>query len=222
MKKHSESGSILPVITIIILAALLIGTAIFAYATVNSRNQYKNESDRLSAIAVTAAKKQQAIDLQKKFDEDIKKPYKSFKGPIALGSINFQYPKTWSAYVDQSDNGQPINGYFYPDIIPGLQSGTAYALRVELVGDDYSQVLQQFDSQIKDGTVKASAYKPPKMVDVANVQVGTLLRGNITDDFQGIMVVIKVRDKTLQISTQTNTFAPDFTNIVLKNLTFNP
>ncbi|MEK7096314.1 MAG: hypothetical protein AAB896_03435, partial [Patescibacteria group bacterium] len=132
------------------------------------------------------------------------------------------YPKTWSGYVDESVSSQPINGYFHPAIVPGLQSKAAYALRVELVDTDYSSVLGQHDSEIKDGSTKASAYIPPKMVAVTNVQPGIRLDGVLDSSTSGSMIIIKVRDKTLQVYTQSNDFLNDFNNTILTSLTFAP
>lgn len=222
MRPKDQSGSILTIATIVILSLVLIGTAIFAVTAYNDKQKYKNESDKLVAAAVDQAKQQQSTELQAQFAQDSKKPFKTFKGPVALGSISFRYPRTWSAYVDQTDTSQPINGYFHPDAVPGLESGTALALRVELLDTGYSDTLAGFDSQLETGDVKAEAYIPPKLAKVKNVQAGTLLSGNITEEFQGQMLVIKVRDKTLQLSTQSQDFADDFTGTVLKSLKFNP
>lgn len=218
----NQRGSVASLGLLVFLGVALIGALIFGGWAYKGRQDYKNNSDTKTSAAVESAKKAQASELQKVFDEQQKKPSVSYKGPTTYGTITFDYPKTWSGYVDGSVSGEPINGYFYPQIVPGLQSKSAYALRVELVDSEYASILQQHDSQVKDGTAKASAYVPPKMVGVANVQPGTRFDGVLDQDITGSMVIIKVRDKTLEVYTQSNDFLSDFNNTVLPSLTFAP
>lgn len=220
---NSGSGhgsSMLLTITLVALLLLSLGFGIWAFM---GRQDYKNKSDQKAAAAVEKAKKEQAIQLNAQFAEQSKSPYKVFSGSPTYGSISFNYPKTWSAYVD-TNGSQPINGYFHPDQVPGLQSKTAFALRLELVDTDYTQVVGQFNSKIKTGVVKAKAYLPPKLNGVANVQPGTMLSGQVGSEKtqQGTMLVIKVRDKTLLISTLSNSFLKDFSDAVLASLNFSP
>lgn len=210
---------------IAILALLLIIAIVFGVWAYGQMQDYKNNSDAKSAAAVAAAEKTQALKLQAQFADQAKSPYKVFKGSPTYGTVSFNYPKTWSAYVT-SDSNEPINAYFNPDQVPGVDSDTALPLRVELLDTDYSQAVAQFTSQITDGSVKATAYIPPKMKDSANVAPGTRFDGQIgqndNGNIQGSMVIIKVRDKTLQISTQTQAGIDDFNNIILASLSFAP
>src|SRR5579862_836159 len=148
---------------IAILALLLITSLIFGGWAFSKMQDYKNNSDKKSAAAVAAAQKQLTAQLQAEFDQQSKSPNKTFVGSSTYGAITFNYPKTWSAYVDTTNASEPINGYFYPDTVPGIQGQTAYALRVELVSTAYSQILQQYSSQITQGTVTAKAYVPPRL-----------------------------------------------------------
>ena len=209
----------------IVLVVLLIAALAFGGWSFSQMRHYKNDSDQMVATAVAKAKKDQQVQLQQQFAEQSKSPFKTFHGSSTFGSLTFSYPKTWSAYVDTNNQSEPINGYFQPDVVSGTQSHTAYALRLELVSTDYSQVMQQFSSYITRGTVTAKAYVPPKMQGAANVVPGSLLSGQINNQDQtqnGQMLVIKVRDKTLEISTQANSFTADFNNTILSTLTFVP
>lgn len=208
-----------------ILVILLIAAVVFGVWAFKGRQDYKDNSDARVAAAVDAAKKTQAAQLQAQFDQQSKAPYKVFTGSATYGSITFNYPKTWSAYVDTTSSSEPINGYFHPGVVPGAQSNTAFALRLELVNTDYSQVIQQMSSGITQDTVTAKAYTPPKLNGVANVQAGTLFTGQINqqDSSQnGTMLVIKVRDKTMEIYTESNNYLSDFNNIIMPSLTFAP
>jgi hypothetical protein len=222
---HSGSNSSKNILIEIILTVLLIASLVFGGWAFSKMQDYKNNSDKKTAAAVAVANKIQAAQLQAQFDQQSKSPNKTFTGSPTYGSITFNYPKTWSAYVDTSSSSEPINGYFYPDIVPGTQSKTAYALRVELVSSDYSQIMQQFSSQITQGTVTSKAYVPPKLQGTANVAAGSYLSGQINSQDQtqnGNMLVMKVRDKTLEIYSESTTFAADFNNTVLSGLSFAP
>jgi hypothetical protein len=212
-------------IPLIIVSLLLVAALAFGIWAFGGRQDYKNNVDKKIAAAVAEAKKEQATQLQAQFEEQAKSPYKTFTGSATYGSVSFQYPKSWSAYVN-SDSNEPINAYFFPGEVPGTDSQTAYPLRVELVNTDYSQVVQQFSSQLSQGNLRASAYIPEKMKGKANVLAGTRFDGAIgqsgSNDINGSMLVIKVRDKTLQISTQTQAGVKDFDNIILPALTFVP
>ena len=222
---NSGGGSRRSSLTMIVLIILLIASLAFGGWAFSKMSDYKNNSDKKASQAVARAEANQKIQLQAQFDQQSKSPNKTFQGPATFGSLSFNYPKTWSTYVDTSSDNEPINAYFYPDQVPGIQSKAAYALRVELVSTDYSQLLQQDASQISRGTVTARAYVPPKMQGVTNVVAGTYLSGQINPQDQtqqGNMVIIKVRDKTLQIYSESNQFSSDFNNTVLASLTFVP
>lgn len=212
--------------TVILLAVLFLVSLGFGFWAFSGRQDYKNNTDKKIAAAVTIAKAQQSAADKVNYDTLIKQPYKAFSGSATFGTISFSYPKTWSAYVDQTDSNEPINAYFYPGEVPGVQSSTAYPLRLELVSTDYAQVVEQYTSMVTQGDAKSSAYIPPKMAGVKNVQPGVRLDGALWQDNnvkqRGTMVIIKVRDKTLQIYSQSPDFASDFNNIILPSLTFVP
>jgi len=214
-------------IIIAVLAVLFIAAAGFCFWSFSGRQDYKNNVDAKVATAVTAAQKAEDAKQQQVYNDQLKKPYKTYSGSTTFGSVNFNYPLTYSAYVDTTSSSQPIEGYFQPGVVPGLQSNAAFALRVELVDTAYSQVINQFSSDIQQGKVTAAAYVPPKMKSVSNVQTGTLINGPITQDQNGngqtgAMLIIPVRDKTLQIYTESSDYLSDFNNIVLPSLTFVP
>jgi hypothetical protein len=209
-----------------VLIAAVIGIGAFAASQYQQNQDYKNKFDDKVKQEVTKAEAAQAAKLNQDFAEREKSPSKTFKGPATYGSIQFKYPKSWSAYVDQSGSSKPINGYFFPGVVPSTvqnsRTPTAFALRLELVDTDYDQIVKQMDSQITQGNLKASAYVPPQMKGKADVQTGVRFDGQIEQNLSGSMVVIKVRDKTLKIYTESAKYLSDFNDTVLKNLTFSP
>jgi hypothetical protein len=210
---------------IIVLALLLVGSLAFGLWAYSQAQDYKKNSDQKTALTVAKAQAAQKTQLQAQFDEQSKSPNKTFHGSTTYGSVTFNYPKTWSAYIDTSSTNEPINGYFHPDVVPATQSKVAYALRVELVNTDYAQLLTQYTSAISAGSVTSKAYLPPKMKGVSNVTPGVYMTGKINSQDQtqsGNMVAIKVRDKTLLIYSDSNDYKKDFNDTILGSLTFAP
>jgi hypothetical protein len=214
------SGGMKKTVIIVILFILLVASVVFGFQQYSKAKDYKDNVDKKISAALAQAQAAQAKQVQDDFDKANTKPFNG-----SYGSISFNYPKTWSAYVDTSGSSDLINGYFQPDTVPGIQSKTAYALRVELLNSDYSQVMQQLNSQVKNGSVTAAAYVPPKLKGNPNVVPGTFLKGKVNNSDQtqvGQMAVIKIRDKTLEIYTENMTYANDFNNIILASLNFAP
>jgi hypothetical protein len=222
MHSQNQNGGI---VVTAILSVLLLFSLIFGIWAFAGQQDYKNNTNAKVDAAVATAKKDQAIQLQKQFDEQSKSPIKTYTGPATYGSVSFAYPKTWSAYIEESGSSQPINGYFHPNIVPGTESNTAYALRVELVGDSYSDTVHQYDNDVSTGKVTAKPFLPTKLAKTANVSPGLRLDGDFSNGQEsqnGAMVIMAVRDKTLKVYTQSIDFLPDFNNVVLTSLTFSP
>lgn len=170
------------------------------------------------AVAIAEENTKTAKD--KEFVEKEKNPLKEYKGPAAYGTVSIHYPKTWSAFVTETNSGStPVDGYFHPGFVPGIQSETDFALRVKVVSQQYADVMKQFESKAKAGKVKVSPYTAPKL---GSAVVGSRVDGEINTGQQDSMVLFPLRDKTIEISTESNQFLGDFNSIILANLTFVP
>ena len=156
------------------------------------------------------AEKQQADKLEAAFVEREKVPNISFSGPSDFGTLSFKYPKTWSVYVDSDvSSSSGYLAYFNPGQVPSTKSAKSrYALRVSIVNDDYDTVLRGFEARVKKGDLKSSTVK------AANGEAGTRLDGAFTTDIRGAAVIFKIRDKTVQIRTDANTFSQDFDTLI--------
>lgn len=206
-------------VALIISLLLLIAVAIFGFWAFSGRQDYKDNVDKKISQAVSEAKAQVAAAKDKEFLEKEKSPFKQYKGPSKFASVEITYPKTWSAFVTETDkSGTPIDGYFHPLFVPGKDSGTNFALRVQVLGQSYDTELRQFDSRAKAGKVKISPYKSPKVPDV----LGARIEGEINPGQKATMVLFPVRDKTLKIYTESEQFLNDFNNTILSNLVFVP
>ena len=221
MKVNSQAGTINVLLVPLILAVLFfIGAAAFGYWAFMSRQDYKNNADQKVAAAVAIAKQQQSSTDQASFTQAEKNPLRTYTGPEAYGSLNVSYPKTWSAYVAEQDNSNtPLDGYFYPGAVPDVSNqNSSFALRISVLQEAYSQVLSDFQSQVQAGQVKVTPYALPKVPS----DVGSRVTGQIAQNKQGDIVILPMRDKTIEIWTEAQQFEGDFNNNILPNVTFSP
>lgn len=216
-KNNNQRGEINSlVIVIVVLIILVLGLGGFGVWSYMNYTDQKNHVDIKIAAAVADAKKVQSDSDATNFAEQAKLPTKTFVGPDDLGHPQFSYPKTWSAYVgnNNSDGTGNFEAYFHPDFVPPLTSGTAFALRFSISNTAYDQSLLVYDDAIKQGVLKSS----PITVDSVT---GIRLDGSFGPNIKGSMVIVKIRDKTLRVFTESPDFRPDFDNYILKSLRFN-
>jgi hypothetical protein len=215
--KSQQAGSInVLVIPLILAVVFFFGALAFGLWAYSSRQDYKDNVDAKIATAVGVAQKETATEKDNEFIEREKQPLKDYRGPASAGTLSIKYPKTWAAYIDESDDG--LEAYFHPNVVPGLDSEAAYALRVQVADKSYSEELKSFDSSVKAGKTKASPYKP---VNVEGV-VGTQLTGDIGDGKTGTLILLPLRDKTIKLWTEADQFSSDFVNNILANFKFVP
>jgi len=214
-KRTSESGEVNPLLLVsVVLTILVLGLGSFSiWAYVNYNDQKDNVDQKISA-AVATAKKQQSDADATKFAEQEKQPNRKFTGPSDLGSVELSYPKTWSVYVDKDGSNSNYEAYFAAGVVPPISGKTPYALRVTVERKAYEDVIQAYQSKVKKGELKSSSI-------TLQGQTGTRLDGSFSDDVKGSMVLFKVRDKTLEVYTQSDTFTSDYEKIILPSLSFN-
>lgn len=206
-------------IPLILVVVLLLAVSGFAFWAFSGRQEYKNETDKIVATQVQIAKKETETAKDNEFAEKEKQPLKTYQGPSELSSVIIKYPKTWSGYVnDNGGSGTPIDGYFHPTTVPGIQSGTAYALRVKVVDSSFSDEVRSFDSQVKKGVARATSYSNKNVPGV----VGTRIDGEIDNKQQGIVILMPAREKTIKIYTLSDQYYKDFENNILPNFSFTP
>ena len=206
-------------IPLIVIGTILLADAIFAIWAYSGRQDFKNNVDKKIETAVEIAKKQTASAKDNEFVEKEKNPLKTYRGPEAYGSVVVKYPKTWSAYVVEGGNSSnPVDGYFNPDFVPGVQTSSVYALRIQVVPSAYDRELDRYDAFVQKGTVKVVPFRFPKVKSI----VGVRLNGEIANGKQGSLILVPLRDKTLKVFTETNSFVADFNKFILPNLKFSP
>jgi len=207
------------IIPFILVLLLFMGASAFGLWAFSERATYKNDAQKLIDKQVAITKQAVATAKDKEFVEKEKIPTKAYTGPATFGSVEFNYPKTWSAYIDETGKGgTPLDGYLHPNFVPAIDSGTAFALRVQVSEKSYDEELKGLESDVKAGKVTVTPYRAEKVPDV----LGSKIEGELNDGQKDIMVIFPLRDKTIKISTEAASFAGDFSNIILKSLKFVP
>jgi len=195
----------------IITTAISVGVLIWALM---NYFQEKNTVDTQVATAVAEARKEQADQDELKFQEREKDPNRTFAGPEDYGRLQFQYPKTWSLYIEKdASTGSTYEAYLNPVAVPPISNSTQVALRVLIESKDYDQVINSYQTAVRRGDLTSSTVK-------ADEQTGTRLDGKFSNDIRGSAVIFKIRDKTVTLRTDAETFRADF-DALIATITFN-
>ncbi len=202
---HIDWWIITTILSIFIILGLIV-LSVWLY--INYDDQKTNVNNKV-AVAVSAAKNSQRSSDEVKFTEREKEPNREFVGPNDYGRVTFDYPKTWSVYVDKDvvSGGGKYEAYLNPITVPLVSPTQQFAIRVVIEQKDYDVVVASYDTLVKKGDLKASSV-------TADGNNGTRLDGNFTKDIRGSAVLFKIRDKTLTIRTDANTFKSDFKKII--------
>jgi hypothetical protein len=218
LKRLDSKGFATNSLFTILFVVLFVASSAFGVWAFMSRTDYKNNSDKKSADAVEVAKTEQRSTDETDFLEREKQPFETYNGPSEFGSIKIVYPKTWELYVDtKSTGGTSVDGYGHPGYVPGITSDTAFALRFQVISADYASQLKMFESATKNATVVVSPFRAELVSDI----LGSRINGQISTKRTGSVVLIPLRDKTLKIWTESDTYVNDF-NEILKNLSYSP
>lgn len=210
-EQGAVSGSMIAIVGLIVLVLGAGSFGIWAYM------QYDDASANLKGkvdLAVAEAKKEQADEDEQKFAEREKEPNRLFVGPDDYGRLTFNYPKTWSVFeAKDTAKGGTYEAYLNPIVVPPVTTIQQFALRVTIEEKDYDQVVDTYERLVKKGELRSSATS-------SNGHSGTRFDGNFNKNIRGSAVLYKIRDKTVTIRTDANTFKPDFEKII-KTIDFN-
>lgn len=212
----SERGGINPLLIPLALATIFFAGALGFGVWANSgRTNYKNNTDQIVEKAVTVAVERANTSKDNEFLEKEKQPFRTYQGTDTVGSFNVQYPKTWSVYSNDTPGQASV--IFHPGFVPSNDK-TAYALKVEVMTKPYDSVASGFTNDVKTNKLKAVPYALPKVPGA----VGLRLEGELKDKERGTIVILPLRDKTIQITSESVSFARDLNETILPNFIFNP
>jgi hypothetical protein len=212
-ERGAVNGQLVAIIGLLVIIVILSGVSAWLYV---QYDEQKTKVDNKISLAVAAAKKEQADSDEVEFEKREKEPNLEFAGPDDLGHVSFMYPKTWSVYVDsESSSGSPAyEAYLNPRVVPSVNDQSAqFALRVTIQNLAFDKALEKYRALIKKGDLSSSPIS-------VNGHDGTRLDGSFTKNIRGAAVMFKIRDKTLTVQTDADTFKPDFENII-KTIKYN-
>lgn len=192
------------------LIVLVLGSGSLAIWSFMNYNEAKTDLDGKIALAKAEAKKEQAEEDEAKFAEREKEPRREFIGPDDYGRLSFTYPKTWSVYVAKdARKGGDYEAFLHPVQVPSLEQEATQqvALRVQVINREYSEYLEDYEGLLEDKKIES------KSVNVYG-ETGVYLWGAFSDDIRGAAVIFKLRDKTVIMRTDADTFRPDFDKLI--------
>ncbi len=202
-------------IPLVIAVVFLLGVAGFAAWSYTSYVDAQKVEQAEIDEAVEAAETKLTSELEAAFVEREKKPTRTYTSPQSSGSVKLVYPKTWSVYSQEDAQDGTVETFMHPNYVRDIGSDEPVALKMSVTSKDYPGEVEDYQSKAEKGEVRVKA------LTIAGT-TGVRVDGNIVDDFDGSMVIFQVRDKTLKIWTENNSYIKDFNDIILKNLTFSP
>lgn len=214
--KKDNSGLIKTIIIIALSLALLTFVGLFVWMTLQYNEVSGDVQDKID-MAVAVAKDEQAVKMENAFLEREKYPYKTFSGPVDYGELTFEYPKTWSVYVaaDASSGGE-FSAYLNPGQVDAIGRNTLSALEVKIVNKGFDNVVSEYQRALES---KNSGLTVESIV--VNGTTANKYSGKIPNtEFNGYIVIFKIRDKTAILQTDSVFFKDDFDKII-STITFN-
>lgn len=212
-ERGAVQRSLLAIIGLLLLVVILGVFGTWSY--LNYLDQKKDVDGKISDAAAQARLEQSDKD-EADFAARENKDTRQFSGPADYGHLTFDYPKKWSAYqaTDVSEGGgATYEAYLNPDLVPPVSETQKFALRVKIEQITYDKAVASYNDEVKKGDLKSSVYSDGK-------HTGTMLTGTFNEDIIGTAVLIKMRDRTLTIRTDGDTFKDVF-DAILKTVSFN-
>ncbi len=213
-RKNSELVKTILIIVISLVAVTFIGLFVW---TLVRYNDASTDLDKKISDAVAIAEEKQALELEKEFSEREKDPYRTFSGPADYGELTFEYPKTWSVYVaSDAAKGGDFSAYFNPIEVEPMSNTTVNALRLTIQNKNFESVAQDYQKAIEARDSNLNMESITVFETAANRYSGTIPG----TEFNGYVVIFKIRDKTAILRTDSVLFKEDFDRI-LETVTFN-
>lgn len=217
MKLYKNEVGALNVLLMPLIVASILFFATFGFAVWSYMGMvdYRDNVDQKIQTAVNVAVEKNSTDKDNEFLEKEKNPLKTYKGPAVLGSISFDYPKTWSGYYVEKDKDMYL--IMQQNLVNGDQN-TYYHLRVDVANTSYDSNMKSYEGSLKKGIISAKPFRLAKLPDI----LGTRFDGEVQNGVKGSTILIPSREKTIIISTYNEQAVNDLNNIVLPSFTFTP
>ncbi|MBR0133883.1 hypothetical protein IJM16_01290 [Candidatus Saccharibacteria bacterium] len=212
MPDSGKKSSIIETIILVVVCLIAATAIVLAVMFYMQYNELQTDFEtQLNIKEVEAKKEQKEIDDQNYLDQS-KLPNTLFTGPSDYGSIGFYYPKTWSVYIesDGSDNSDFVS-YFAPtQVNPIKDKDSRYALRFSIIRKQSDDAMKPYDNKVKKGELTAKPFNAD-----SNRISGTLYEGTVDKNIEGMVLVIKVNDKTAILQCDSDeVFRTDFEALI--------
>ena len=218
-KKKDIAGLVKTIVIIVLslIAVTFIGLFIWMFTQYNEVQT--DVEGKINEKVAEAKYEQKEADIAQ-FVEDEKYPYKTFSGPVDYGQLTFEYPKTWSVYVENAaTGGGEFNAYFNPIQVNAVSEDTINALRVIIKNESFDAVSETYkrDLESKDAKLSMESVTIGRDKNItANRYTGTIPGTELS----GFFVTFKIRDKTAILRTDSVLFQEEFDKL-LNTVTFN-
>jgi len=217
IEPKKDASGLFKLIAIIILSLVsvtFLGLFIWMAA---QYNEIRANVDTITEQEVAKAKDEQKTASEEKCEKEKNEPYRVFRGPDDYGSLSFSYPKRWSAYVESdASNGGDYKAYFNPDVIEPINKTNINALRLQILNKNFDEVTATYQKEIDKKDSRLSVRSVVVNEVNANLYTG-VIPGT---EFEGFILVFKIRDKTAIMQTDSILFENDF-NDIIETIEFN-
>lgn len=214
VKTETNKVAIIIVIILSILVVTFIG--LFIWKTI-AYNEVKTDVNSQISIAVAKAVDEKTTELELEFAEREKNPYNTFAGPVDYGELSFEYPKTWSVYIESdASKGGDFSAYFNPKEVETVSKDSINALRLTISTKSFESVVAEYQRTLSSKDSKLSVSTMMINGTTANVYSGKIPG----TDLNGYIVIFKIRDKSVILRTDSTLFTDDF-NKVISSIDFN-
>lgn len=205
-------------IALIALGVIALILGILFVLKLKDYNELSADIDGKIAMSTAEAVDENSAKLEKEFAEREKSPLRSFTGPEDYGALSFDYPKTWGIYVDSdASKGGDYVAYFNPvQIDPLSDKASVYALRLTITNTSFEKTVAKYQNLLSQKKTNLSMNTITVNGTVANHYSGTIPG----TDFNGYIVIIKIRDKSAILQTDSYLFEADY-NKLLDSIQFN-
>jgi hypothetical protein len=211
----NKTANLIKTILLAVFIVATLGLTCLAIVMYTNWQDAESDVDGKVSLAVASAENKLRTKLEDEFAEKEKYPFTSLITPADLGSLSIEYPKTWSVYIpnDGNDGTNKFEAYLNPSYVGKVEKTSVFAIRLEITNTSTDKVKETYAGYVKKGTMSVSN----TVVNGANVDVYT---GTLPSKNQGIICIIKIRDKTATIQTDSLLFKDDFYK-VLATVKFN-
>ena len=218
-QKKDIAGLIKTIVIIIVSLIAVTFIGLFIWMTIE-KQAAESDVDEKIRVAQAEARDEQSSKMEAEFLEREKYPYKTFSGPEDYGKLTFQYPKTWSVYIEQAaTQGGDFKAYFNPEQVNAVGKETLNALRVTILNKSFDEVTADYqkDMEKKDANLTMEAVNiGSDGATQANRYTGTIPG----TEFSGYIITFRIRDKTVVLQTDSVNFKDEFDKL-LGTVTYN-